>query len=124
MTDVHSNLVKSIEFPKISPNGLIKAMNFQEVTLSLEGYHSIKVLSQEKHRAPFKVVKNLSVLPKSSLLWVFETSFIEGLPWDSGKWHWQGTPPLGDSPFFGNSTKRGYKNVRRPLEVPIICSFI
>jgi hypothetical protein len=35
------------------------------------------------------------VLPKSSLLWVFETSFIEGLPWDSGKWHWQGTPPTG-----------------------------
>jgi hypothetical protein len=52
------------------------------VTLSPKGYHLIRVLSQEKHGATFKVVRDLSVLPKSTFLWISETGFIEGLPWD------------------------------------------
>jgi hypothetical protein len=80
-------------------------MSYQEVTLSLAGYHLIRVLSQEKHGAPFRVVKDISSLPKSTLFWIFEIDFINGLPWDSGEWHWQATPPLGDSPFCGYSAK-------------------
>ncbi len=77
---VLSNLVKAIEFRRISPNGLIRVMSFQELTLSPEGYHLIKILFQEKHGTPFKVVKDLSMLPKFSFFWIFETSFIKGLP--------------------------------------------
>jgi hypothetical protein len=77
---VFSHLVKAIEFHMISPNNLIRTVSFQEVTLSPEGYHLVRVLSQEKHGALFKVVKDLSVLPKSTLLWIFEIGFIKGLP--------------------------------------------
>jgi hypothetical protein len=31
---------------------------------------------------------------------------------------------MGDSPFFGYSTKRGYRNVRNPTQSAYICSFI
>jgi hypothetical protein len=34
-----------------------------------------------------KVIRDLSILPKSSFLWIFKTGFIESLPWDLGKWH-------------------------------------
>jgi hypothetical protein len=99
-------------------------MNAQKVTLFPENYHLTRVLVQEKHGAPFKVIKNLSVFPKSSLLWIFETGFIENLPWDPGEWHCQGSPPLGDAPFFGYSAKRGYRKAKRATKVPIIHSFI
>lgn len=100
VTRISSNLVQAIEFRKVSPNDLIRAMSLQEVTLFPEVYHSIRVLAQEKHKPPFKVVRDLSVLPKSSLLWIFETSFIESLPWDAREWHWQGTPPIGGLAFL------------------------
>jgi hypothetical protein len=28
------------------------------------------------------------VLPKSTLIWIFEINLIEGHPWDWGEWHW------------------------------------
>jgi hypothetical protein len=59
----------------------------QEVTLSPENYHLTRVLVQEKYEAPFKAIRDLSVLPKSSLLWIFETGFIKKVPWDAGEWH-------------------------------------
>ncbi len=31
---------------------------------------------------------------------------------------------MGDSPFFGYSTKRGYRNARKPTQSANICSFI
>jgi hypothetical protein len=57
------------------------------VTLSLENYHLTRILVQEKHGAFFKVIRDLSILPKSFLLWIFEIGFIESLPWDPRKWH-------------------------------------
>jgi len=124
MAEVFPNLVKTIEFRRISPNGLIRAMSSQEVTLSLPCYHSVKVQSQLKHGAPFKVVRDFSALPKSTLFWIFEISFINNLPWDLGEWHWQATAALRDLPFFGYSAKWGYMNLRRPFEVFVIHSFI
>ncbi len=88
VTRVLSNSVKTIKFRKIFPNNLIRTVSSQEVTFSLKGYHLIKVLSQDKHGAPFKVVRDLSVLPKSTLIWIFEINLIEGHPWDWGEWHW------------------------------------
>jgi hypothetical protein len=123
MTGVLSNLVQAIEFRRISPNGFIRAMSFQKVTFSPEGYHLIRVLSQEKHITLFKVVKDLSVLPKS-----FFSRYLRPAssmpPMGFGRMALARDPQLGDLPFFGYSAKRGYRNVRRPPEVPVIHSFI
>jgi hypothetical protein len=80
MMGVFSNLVKAIEFRKISPNDLIRVVSSQKVTLSPEGYHLIKVLSPKTTRNPVKVVRDFFMLPKFSFIWIFETNFIEGLP--------------------------------------------
>ncbi len=45
VTKVLSHLVKAIKFRRIPPSGLTRVMSFQEVTLSPEGYHLVKVLS-------------------------------------------------------------------------------
>jgi hypothetical protein len=51
------------------------------LTLSYpEGYHPIRVPFQERHGAPYKVAKELPSLIKLPLLWIFESSFIDGLP--------------------------------------------
>jgi len=62
---------------------------------------------------------------KSPLIyWIFETGFIQELPWDLGEWHWQATPPLEDSPFFGYTAKRGYRNAQKPKHTPSMHTFI
>jgi ABC-type uncharacterized transport system YnjBCD ATPase subunit len=80
MAEVLPNLVKAIEFRTISFKGLIRAVNSQEVTLLPACYHLIKILFQDKHIAPFRVVKDFSTLPKSILYWISDTSFINILP--------------------------------------------
>jgi hypothetical protein len=57
------------------------------ITLYPEGYHPIRVLFPKRNGAPYKVAKELSSLTKLPLLWIFESGFIDGLPWDSGEWH-------------------------------------
>jgi hypothetical protein len=61
------------------------------ITLSLEGYHPIKVFSQERHEAPFKVARELPSLTKPPLFWIFESGFIDGFlgTWGNGT----GRPP-------------------------------
>jgi len=61
---------------------------------------------------------------KPPLYWVFETGFIQDLPWDPGEWHWQASHPLRDAPLFGYTAKRGYKNARRMTHAPNILTFI
>ncbi len=63
MAEVLPNLVKAIEFHKISPNSLIRVVSSQEVTFSPACHHSIRVLFQEKHEVPFIMVKDFSALP-------------------------------------------------------------
>jgi hypothetical protein len=91
---------------------------------SPKGYHLIRVLSQERHGAPFRVAKELPSLTKPPFLWIFDSNFINGLPWDWGEWHWQASSQMGDSPFFGYSAKRGYQNARKPTQSTNIYSFI
>ncbi len=67
MAEILPNLVKAIEFGRISPNDLFRAVSSQEVMLSPVGYHLVKVLFQEKHRAPFKVFKDFFAFHKSTL---------------------------------------------------------
>jgi hypothetical protein len=117
-------MLQVIEFQKVTPIGLIRATNSQVITISPEGYHPIRVFSQERHEAPLRVVKELPSLTKPHLLWIFQSGFIDGLPWDLGEWHWQASSQMGDFPFFGYSVKGGYRNARKPTQSANICSFI
>jgi hypothetical protein len=88
VTGVTPNTVQAIEFQRVTPTSLIRAANSQMITLSPKGYHSIRVLFHERHGAPYKVARELPSLTKLPLLWIFESGFIDGLPWDPGEWHW------------------------------------
>ncbi len=85
---VTPNTMQAVEFQRVTPIGLIRTMNSHVITLSPEGYHPIRVLSQESHEAPLRVTKELPSLTKPPLLWIFEFGFIDGLPWDPEEWHW------------------------------------
>jgi hypothetical protein len=94
-------------------------VNSQVITLFPEGYHLIRVLSQERHGAPLIVAKELPSLTKPPLFWIFESNFIDGLPWQ-----WQASSQMGDFPYFGYFVKRGYRNARKPTHSVNIYSFI
>jgi hypothetical protein len=57
------------------------------ITFSPEGYHPIRVLSQERHRTSLRVAKELPSFTKPPLFWIFKSGFIDGLPWDWREWH-------------------------------------
>jgi hypothetical protein len=58
------------------------------------------------------------------LYWIFETGFIQDLPWDPSEWHWKTNPPLGDIPFFGYTAKRGYINTRKTTHPSNMLTFL
>jgi hypothetical protein len=109
---------------RVTPIGFLRVANSQVITLSPKSYHPIRILSQERHGTPFKVAREFPSLTKPPLLWIFKFGFIDGLPWDPREWHWQTSSQMGDSPFFGYSTKRGYQNARKPTHRANISSFI
>jgi hypothetical protein len=91
----------------------------------MANYHPVRVLSQERFGTTLKVAKDPPTPGKKpSFYWMFETRFIQDLPWDPGDWHWQTSPPLGDAPFFGYIAKRGYKNARKTTHTPNMLAFI
>jgi hypothetical protein len=59
--------MQDVEFQKVTPTGFIKTVNSHVITLSPEGYHPIRVLSQERHRAPLRVTRELPSLTKPPL---------------------------------------------------------
>jgi hypothetical protein len=77
-----------IEFKKIAPNGRIQATIHQVFTLSTANYRPVRVLSQERSRTTLKVARDPSAPGKKpSFYWIFETGFIQNLPWNPGEWH-------------------------------------
>jgi hypothetical protein len=44
--------------------------------------------------------------------------------WDPGEWHWQAAPHIGDAPFFGYTTKRGYNNAHKPSYHTSLLAFV
>lgn len=125
VTQTTHSTIQAIEFQRISQSGIIKATNFQEITLSTEDSHPIRVLMQERHGALFEVAKELPAPTKlTPFFWIFESGFIKGLPWDPSEWHWQSAPSMGDAPFFGYSAKKGYRNARKCAHTLGIHSFI
>jgi hypothetical protein len=125
MLEPHRSTAKAIEFKKITPSGLIQATTHTVIMLSTKGYQPVRILSQDQHGSTLKVARDAPTPGKSLLIyWIFETGFIQELPWDPGEWHWQATPPLGDSPFFGYIAKRGYMNAQKPKHTPNMHTFI
>jgi len=121
----HRGTAKVIEFKKITPNGIIKATTHAAITLPTKGYRPVRILSQDKHSSTLKVARDAPIPSKSPLtFWIFKTGFIQELPWDPGEWHWQATPPLGDSPFFEYTAKRGYRNAQTSTHTPAMNTFI
>jgi hypothetical protein len=93
--------------------------------IPLEGYEPVRVLAQDGHGTTLRLTKDL--LPpgkKPPIYWIFESGFISDLPWDPRDWHWQSTRNMGDTPFFGYSSKRGYQNARKKHLSPSIITFI
>ncbi len=113
------------EFKRISHTGRIKATGSHTITIPLEGYEPIRVLTQDNHGATFRLAKNLPLPSKKPLFyWILGSGFISDLQRDPGDWHWQQTRNMGDAPFFGYSSKRGYQNARKPHRPPGIIDFI
>jgi hypothetical protein len=52
------------------------------------------------------------------------TDSLRDYPGTSGEWHWKNAPPMGDAPFFNYSTKRGYRNIKKPSHTPGIHTFV
>jgi hypothetical protein len=63
-------------------------------------------------------------LTNFSPLWIFESDFIDGLPWDPEEWHWQASSHMGDSSFFWLFYKARLSSARKPIQSVNICSFI
>jgi hypothetical protein len=90
----------------------------------------LKVITQSKSfpkedmELRLELPRNSHHSPSPLPLWIFESSFINGLPWDSGEWHLQASSQMGDFPFFDYSAKQGYRNARKPTLSINICSFI
>ncbi len=114
-----------IEYKRSAPGRRIQATTHQVIQLSTANYRQVRVLSQERSRSTFKVARDPPAPGKKPpLFWIYETGFVQDLPWDPGEWHWQAPPPFGDAPFFGYTVKRGYKNVQRMGHTPNMFSFI
>ncbi len=113
------------EFKRSSSTGRIQATNSHSITIPLEGYAPVRILAQDRHGATLRLAKDL-ILPgkKPPIYWIFESGFISDLPWDPGDWHWQATRNMGDAPFFGYSSKRGYQNAKKTQHSPNIITFI
>jgi hypothetical protein len=123
--DTNLTTANAKEFRRSSSVGRVQATNSHCTTIPLEGYEPVRVLAQDGHGTTFRLAKDL--LPpgnKPPIYWIFEFGFIFDLPWDSGDWHWQSTRNMGDAPFFGYSSKRGYQNARKKHHSPSIITFI
>jgi hypothetical protein len=80
--------VSVLEFKKSTLNSRIQVTTHQALTISTVDYRTIRVLSQEKPGATLKVARDLPTPSKNPpLYWIFETGFIQDLPWDPGEWH-------------------------------------
>jgi hypothetical protein len=87
VTGVTLHMVQAVELQRVTPTGLIRAEHSQVITFCPKGCHPMRVLSQKRHGTMFRVNRELPSLTKPPLLWIFESGFIDGLPWDPKEWH-------------------------------------
>jgi hypothetical protein len=77
-----------IEFKRMMPEGRIQASTNQIISIASSSYLSVRILSQENARASLRVAKELKTPNKKTpIFWIFETGFIQDLPWDPREWH-------------------------------------
>ncbi len=108
-----------------TPSGRIQLTTNQALRISTANHQPVRILSQESPRATLKVARDPSAPGKKALIyWLFDTGFIQDLPWDPGEWQWQPNPPLGDAPFFGYSAKRGYTSIRKSTHKSSMATFL
>jgi hypothetical protein len=123
--DATPSQARAIEFKRMTPDRRIQATTNQIITLVTSSYLPVRILSQESSKASLRITKELKTPNKKTpILWIFETRFIQDLPWDPREWHWKPTPPLRDAPLFGYTAKRGYINARNHACPPHMISFI
>jgi hypothetical protein len=116
---------EAIEYQRLDSGGCIQATSQQPIQLAMSNYRQVRILTQEKPGSTFKVARDPPAPGKKPpLFWIFESGFVQDLPWDPRDWHWQAPSPLGDAPFFGYTAKRGYKNARRSSHSPSLLTFI
>jgi hypothetical protein len=119
------NTTKVLEFKRTSPNGRIQLTSSQAHTMSTLNMRQVRVLAQENPKAPLKVARDPPAPGKKApLFWIFDSGIIQDFPWDPGEWHWQPHPPLGDTPFFGYSAKRGYNIIRKSTQKSSMTNFL
>jgi hypothetical protein len=118
--DATPSQTRVIEFKRMTLEGRIQAPTNQIISIATSSYLPVRILFQKNAKASLRVAKEL----KTPIFWIFETGFIQDLPWDPGEWHWKSTPPLGDAPLFGYTAKRGYINARNHTRPPRMISFI
>ncbi len=93
--------------------------------MSTANHRQIRVFAQENPKATLKVARDPPALGKKApLYWIYDSSFIQDLPWDPREWHWQPHPPLGDAPFFGYLAKRGYNSIRKSTHKSSMTTFL
>ncbi|CAM6016855.1 unnamed protein product [Sphagnum balticum] len=119
------NTTKVLEFKRTSPGGRIQLTSNQAHTMSTLNQRLVRVLAQENPEAPLKVARDPPTPGKKGpVFWIFDSEFIQDLPWDPREWHWQPHPPLGDAPFFGYLAKRGYNTIRKPTQTSSMTNFL
>jgi hypothetical protein len=125
ITETNHVTANAKEYKRTSSAGRIQATSPHDVTISLEGYRPVKVLTQEGYGATLKIAKDIPPPGKKPpIYWIFETGFIPKLEWDPGDWHWQQTGNIGDAPFFSYSANRGYRNAKKKHHIPSIITFV
>jgi hypothetical protein len=100
VTGVSPNLVQAREYRRVSPNGLIRAENPQEVTLCPESYHLIRVLIQEKHGPLSRWPEIFLPFPNPQFSGFSKLDSLRTSPGTQGNGHWQGPSPLRGLPLF------------------------
>jgi hypothetical protein len=76
---------------RVTPTGLIIVANSQVIILSPQGHHPIRVLSQERHRAPLRVAKEFYHSPSPPYSGFSNLVSLMGFPGTRG--NGTGKPP-------------------------------
>jgi hypothetical protein len=114
-----------VEFRRMTPEGRIQASTNQTISITTGSYLPVRILSQESARASLRIAKKLKTPNKKTpIFWIFESGFIQDLPWDPEEWQWKPAQPLGDAPLFGYTAKRGYINARSLTRPSHMITFI
>jgi len=125
ITDTNLTTASAKEFRKSSSAGRVQATSSHCTIIPFDGYKPVRVLAQDGHGTTLRFAKDVLPLGKKPpIYWIFESGFISGLPWDPKDWLWQSTRNMGDAPFFGYSSKRGYQNAKKKHHSPSIITFI